>query len=1233
MRKITISIIVLVFVFNISSAQDQLKYYGEFLLKNYTQEEYGADAQNWAIAQNSKGIMYFGNTNGLLEFDGVNWQRYYLSKNVVVRTIVIDENDIIWVAGSGIFGYFAPDSLGNLQYTPISDKLPKEENIPEIWKIIKTKEAVYFFSINKSYIWRNNQITIINKTLSAHFAWKINNKIYIKERASGLCELNDTTPTPLPNTEKLKGLGGYFNLCEYSKNEILIATVYGFFVYNTKTNQLLTPDIDDDIKNFLMKNTAAYSLTSINNGEMFAVGTFTGGILIVDRNYKLVNIINENRGLQSNCVYYLSSDKDNNLWAALQVGISRIDVSNPIVKYSKKQNVTSYVLDALEFNGRKYLATIDGVGYLPKYNLKIKNDNHSFKFFSKLTYSWDLYSTNNRLFSCGFYGIAQLKDTSYRVVTNIESSANYSMIIPKKRPNYMILGRRNGILVFNIKEAPNSEYVELNKIKFDDKRIEGEVRQINEDKDSNLWFSSKLKGLYYMKFTGDSITDYEITLFNGEKNGLPKQNGTWFTDIIDNEINILTNKGIYKLKDPSKPIDSLTQFVHNKYWGAKFTTDSTECIRIHKLEKDYYYVQSINAGMCKVNKDTLIFDESFFNRLPSITTTSIDENGIINLCTSNAYYTFDTKRKKDYKAQFNTLIRKVYIAKDSIIFKGNFYTKNDSGQLIYSNKQPKNLKPVIDYKNNSVTFEFSATFFEDSDKNTYTYILEGFDENWSKQTEEPKAVYTNISEGTYTFKVKAINVYKTEGAIATYEFTILPPWYRTIWAYITYGTLLVLLIWIIVKLNSRRLIAEKERLEDIVTQRTAEILQQKEEIQTQADNLQEANDEITQQKEELQKLSIVASETNNAVLIFDEKLNLEWVNEGYTKIYGDKNKELIKTGNFNLLQQSMCKDIAQIVKKAIVNKKSIVYEVKNLEKNKKEVWVQTALTPFFENDKLKKIIAIESDITEIQKAKNQILSQNIQIKSSIDYALTIQQASLPLQSEISKSLDYFIIYKPKDIVSGDFYWFSELPNNAGVIFAEIDCTGHGVPGAFMSLIGNTLLNEIVNFKKITDPAEILTELDIQIKKVLQQEKTDNLDGMDLSLCKYQKNDNKNTKVIFSGAKQNLFYFKQREKQIQILNGDRKNIGGMLKKMRNDKFTNKEIILQKNDMIYLSSDGFIDQNNSERKKIGSTRFIEKLNEIATDPLAFQESKLLSMLSSWQGTEKQRDDITVIGIKVR
>ncbi|OJJ20858.1 hypothetical protein BKI52_09765 [marine bacterium AO1-C] len=261
------------------------------------------------------------------------------------------------------------------------------------------------------------------------------------------------------------------------------------------------------------------------------------------------------------------------------------------------------------------------------------------------------------------------------------------------------------------------------------------------------------------------------------------------------------------------------------------------------------------------------------------------------------------------------------------------------------------------------------------------------------------------------------------------------------------------------------------------------------------------------------------------------------------------------------------------------------------------------------------------------KSKN-LERQNKLITTSIYYAQNIQQAILPSQEKLQRVLkDSFVIYRPKDIVSGDFYWMSKI-NDEKIVVAAVDCTGHGVPGAFMSMIGNTLLNQIVNEKKVTNPSEILKLLDKSVYEDLNQQKSSNREGMDVCLCTIEPG-NEQTNVCFAGAKRSLYY--THEGELIEEKGDRFSIGGWQDNDRKS-FISKEIKLNIGDRIYLSSDGFVDTPNPRRKSFGTKRFRKVLQDSIEISISEQRNTIEQALDQFQQDAEQRDDILLIGIEV-
>ncbi|HAN79764.1 MAG TPA: hypothetical protein DCQ31_19385 [Bacteroidales bacterium] len=419
-------------------------------------------------------------------------------------------------------------------------------------------------------------------------------------------------------------------------------------------------------------------------------------------------------------------------------------------------------------------------------------------------------------------------------------------------------------------------------------------------------------------------------------------------------------------------------------------------------------------------------------------------------------------------------------------------------------------KIVLEYYENSFSFDFVALHFSQPSKNKYSYMLENFDKDWIMTNAKRRfATYTNLSPGTYKFMVTGCNsdgVWNEEGIAI--EIIILAPWYETWWFRIAAAAALFLAAFSWYKSRVLRIERQKRLLEVQVKERTAEVEKQKQQIELQRDNL-----EVQNQRIEL---------------------------------------------------------------------------------------------------------------------------QNDSIRSSINYAKNIQNAILPTKQTIESVFDSFTIYRPKDIVSGDFIWFNAKYNDEEIptyYAAAVDCTGHGVPGAFMSLIGSRLLNEIVNEIGVHSPDDILERLDEKIIEALKQQQSENNDGMDVCLCAIQKIDNDNVRVLYAGAKRPLFLFRSNLNELQTVDADRRSIGGTsLKRKKGLKFKLNELTLSHNDRLYLTSDGVIDQNSLDRQRFGTKRFLESVKESVNLDMEFQQKYINDALNNYMDKAEQRDDITVFGIKI-
>jgi serine phosphatase RsbU (regulator of sigma subunit) len=460
--------------------------------------------------------------------------------------------------------------------------------------------------------------------------------------------------------------------------------------------------------------------------------------------------------------------------------------------------------------------------------------------------------------------------------------------------------------------------------------------------------------------------------------------------------------------------------------------------------------------------------------------------------TINGLYTYHLENDKTNEVPPIVTLNNIKLNFESVDW--NDYTSS----LNTETNIPKQLE--LTFNNNNLIFEYVGVSLTNPQEVQYQYMLEGLDQNWLPITKDRKAVYTAIPHGNYVFKLKAKN---GDGiwveSETTFTFKISPPWWKTNWFYITSIITILLLGYIIIVVRTRNLKKTQIILTNKVEERTKELREEKEKVET-------VNTELAYQKKEV--------------------------------------------------------------------------EVAN---------------------------------------KN--------ITDSINYAKKIQDAILPKAAKLEELKESVsVLYMPKDVVSGDFYWYERVNNK--LIFAAADCTGHGVPGAFMSMIGVNNLNQIIIENKITSPDRILQELNIAIKKVLKQEDVDSesKDGMDISICCFDLEENV---IEYAGAFRPLIYI--RDNELHELKGSRQPIGGSAPLDYNYDLNKFEI--KKDDVFYMFSDGYPDQFGGPKgKKYMNKRLKAVFMDIYKKAPGIQRETLREELIKWMGDNEQIDDILVMCIKI-
>ena len=338
----------------------------------------------------------------------------------------------------------------------------------------------------------------------------------------------------------------------------------------------------------------------------------------------------------------------------------------------------------------------------------------------------------------------------------------------------------------------------------------------------------------------------------------------------------------------------------------------------------------------------------------------------------------------------------------------------------------------------------------------------------------------------------------------------------------------------------------------------------------------------------------------------NEKLKLE-----------EKNKKFFSMSEVVYREK---KRVDEEIEKLQIEKEKLAAEKIKVDEKVKKLWSQST--------------AIHKEKERINQLKLEIEEKHKQIIDSVNYAKRIQEAILPDTKEITQHLPQsFILFKPRNIVSGDFYWFSHKNNKS--IIAAVDCTGHGVPGAFMSMIGNTLLNQIVNEKGITEPAQILNLLNEEVNASLKQTQLDSQsrDGMDIAICSFEppspSGEGLGMGLQFAGAMRPLYLVK--DGALTETKADKFPIGGLSYDVEKI-FTNQSFQLQKGSSIYITSDGYADQFSSDDRKLMTKKFKEILLSIQDKTMEEQKDYLDNFITNWMMGIEQTDDILVIGVRI-
>jgi len=772
------------------------------IIRNYTIEEYRAAQQNWAIAQDRSGIMYFGNSNGLLEFDGVSWR---LTRLPIVRSLAIDTTGRIYVGLENDLGYLEPDTKGILQYHSLKAKIPeKYRQISAINSTLILGQSVCFSSADKIMIYRNGEFKVLPGKDSFQGVFVVNSRVYVRERNMGLFVLANDSLILVPGSERFAN--GSVIILPYGKNEILIGSrTLGIQIYSPDSDMKFRKPADfQEVDDFMVRNGPNCGVV-LTNGD-FAVGSIDAGILVFNPDGKIINRFDKVTGLQENFVLKLYVDRNQQLWAGLDNGISRIDNNLPFRIFSRQNGLDGSPMCMKFFKGNFYVGTSQ--------YLYIRNRLGNFdKVEGTLGMNYDLFDADGTLLLAKVPGVLQIRGNHAEILAN---TGDFNVLAIKKFRDYPGLLVLAGGDALYLLEKKDSKWVFKKRVKGFNQCVYG----IEQDIHGEVWVTNSVD-LNKLVFNPALDSVVSVRQYSTDR-GLPTS-WAWPYKLHSEEVVFGTENGIYRYLDKE---DKFIQHPDYKMLTGKITMFSQQ------ENGDIWFEEIIGSGDCVrgILHDTngqYIKDRTPFDKFAGMG--SAESPNVICMAGDGTYFIglpriilqYDPLQKSDQDSHFMTLIRKVSL-RDSLLFGGY-----PSISTVFENQMSKK----IAFSQNDMTFHFAATFYEDAEKNQYSFRLMGSDTTWSEWTNDTKKEYTNLSEGNYTFEVKSKNLYQTIGTRASWSFTILAPWYRAWWAYLGYVFFAFLSFYILVHFRTRNLKDRSLELEKIVEHRTAQIQEQKNNVE------------------------------------------------------------------------------------------------------------------------------------------------------------------------------------------------------------------------------------------------------------------------------------------------------------------------------------------------------------------------------------------------------------------
>jgi ligand-binding sensor domain-containing protein/DNA-binding CsgD family transcriptional regulator len=838
-------------------------------IHNYPKKEYKGGTQNWSVAQDNRGFMYFGNNDGLLQFDGVSWQLFRMPNSSVVRSVYISPDAGIYVGAYNELGKLEINKKGVTHYRSLKNSIPAEfTNFDDIWNITSFENQIVFQSYTSAFLFKNDSsVSVIKAPERFQNSFAVNGHLYFNDINQGLMEYKSSNLVKLEGCEKIRGEEIWSVIPFHGSSELLICTLNkGVFIYNGfELNEWQVP------ANLIFKKNQIFSATIVQD-KYIAFGTIQDGLYILDNYGKIVQHINRQKGLQNNTILKLFADREQNLWLGLDNGIDYININSPITFLHEAEGIGAGYTCIIH-QEKIYLGTNQGL-FVKDWTSEFSDSN--FKLIP---------GTNGQVWHLGVYdgillcghnnGTFRIDGEKSKLISKVPGAWKYYK--SKKFPDYLICGTYSGLIYFR---KQNNDWVFVDQIKG----FNESCRVFEEDENGVLWMSHGFKGIFKIEFSDDISKISKFRFFNSE-DGLPSSFNLNI-HLLKGKIVVTSSKGIYtynstidkfessvyfnQILAPLKDISYLNEDKEGNIWYTVWDA-GVQKTGLFRIQEDKTY-QNISAPFALLSGRFLSGFEFIYPYSSNDVFYSMEEGF--------AHYSPHNSNKQS--VEFNAFInRATALYLDSTFYSGNRKVTGVNGA--------ERLSFIFPFKENSFRFSYTSPVYSNSDNIEFSIKLSGISEKWSPWSTTTYTEYTSLPAGDYIFSVKARNQVGIESTADSLAFSISPPWYKSSYAYAAYFILFVLLtflvIWIVVKrieiskrkerlvhLRSYRqkeqnykrqaLLAEKKFINLKNEQLQIEMIHRDKELANQTMDLIRKNKFLQKIKDELEKLKMTSLDEN-----------------------------------------------------------------------------------------------------------------------------------------------------------------------------------------------------------------------------------------------------------------------------------------------------------------------------------------------------------------------------------